>query len=75
MSNKNIDSEKIQKKLDSHTAIMTLCKDLVEQKNKDNKRLFIALIISLCVNVAIIGAFLWYESLWDYATTTTTETT
>lgn len=33
------------------------------------------LALSLLINMAIVGAFLWYESQWEYETTTTTTTT
>lgn len=43
-------------------AVIEICKDLLEHKKRDTKILFVALIISLCMNLAIVGAFLWYES-------------
>ena len=56
-------------------AVIEICKDLLEHKKRDTKILFIALVISLCMNLAIVGAFLWYESGWEYTdiVTTTTE--
>lgn len=30
--------------------------------------------MSIAVNIIIVGAFLWYESQWEYETTTTTTT-
>ena len=60
--------------LDQSLAIIQLCRDLLEYKKRDTKILFIALIISLLTNLAIVAAFLWYESGWDYTDTTTTTT-
>lgn len=31
--------------------------------------MFIALIVSILVNLAIVGGFLWYESQWEYTET------
>lgn len=36
--------------------------------------MFIVLIISLIINACIVARFLYYESLWEYETTTTTVT-
>ncbi len=60
--------------LDQSLAVIQLCRDLLEHKKRDTKILFIALIISLLTNLAIVAAFLWYESGWDYTDTTTTTT-
>ena len=60
--------------LDQYLAVIELCKDLLEHKKRDTKILFIALIFSLCLNAAIVGAFLWYESGWEYSDTVTTTT-
>lgn len=55
-------------------AVIEICKDLLEHKKRDTKILFVSLIISLCMNLAIVGAFLWYESKWEYSDTVTTTT-
>ena len=55
-------------------AVIEICKDLLEHKKRDTKLLFISLILSLCVNLIIVGAFLWYESNWEYTDTTTVQT-
>lgn len=55
-------------------AAIEICKDLLEHKKRDTKILFVSLIISLCMNFAIVGAFLWYESGWEYSDTVTTTT-
>ena len=31
--------------------------------------MFIALIVSILVNLAIVGGFLWYKSQWEYTET------
>ena len=52
--NKNSDE------LNQSFAVIEICKDLLEHKKRDTKILFVTLIISLCMNLAIVGAFLWY---------------
>ena len=66
------DYNKEPTELDQALAIIQICKDLLEHKKRDTKLLFIALMVSLVMNLAIVGAFLWYESGWDYTDTTTT---
>lgn len=68
------DYNSVSEELTQYQAIIQLCKDLLEHKKRDTKLLFIALITSLCVNLAIVGAFLWYESKWEYSDTATTTT-
>ena len=63
-------SEDLQQSL----AVIEICKDLLEHKKRDTKLLFISLIVSLCINLIIVGAFLWYESNWEYTDTTTIQT-
>lgn len=48
--------------LNQSFAVIEICKDLLEHKKRDTKILFVTLIISLCMNLAIVGAFLWYGS-------------
>lgn len=43
--------------------------NLLKQQRETNKRMFIALIVSILVNLAIVGGFLWYESQWEYTET------
>lgn len=45
--------------------------ELLKTRAKENKRLWIALVISILINLFIVGGFLWYESQWEYTTTTT----
>ena len=61
--------------LNQSFAVIEICKDLLEHKKRDTKILFVTLIISLCMNLAIVGAFLWYGSSGECsdAVTTTTE--
>ena len=70
MQNYNSKSDELNQSL----AVIEICKDLLEHKKRDTKILFVALISSLCINLAIVGAFLWYESKWEYSDTTTTTT-
>lgn len=69
----------LKKSLDQTEALVQICKDMVDQKKRETRLLFIALIISIITNIIIIGSFLWYESNWDYKTSqvdsTTTTTT
>jgi len=61
--------------LDQSIALNKIVMQLLKTKAKESKRLWIALITSILVNLAIVGGFLWYESQWEYTTTTTTEVT
>lgn len=60
--------------LDQSIALNKITMKLLHDRAADCKRLCIALVISILVNLSIVGGFLWYGSQWDY-TTTTTETT
>lgn len=61
--------------LDQSVALNKIVMQLLKTKAQENKRLWVALVISILVNLCIVGGFLWYESQWEYATTTTTEVT
>lgn len=61
--------------LDQSVALNKIVIRLLKTKAQENKRLWIALILSILVNLFIVGGFLWYESQWEYTTTTTTEVT
>lgn len=61
--------------LDQSIALNRIVMNLLKTKAQENKRLWIALVISILVNLAIVGGFLWYESQWEYFTETTTEVT
>ena len=60
-----------QDALDQSVALNKIVMQLLHTRAQECKRLWIALIISICVNLAIVGGFLWYESQWEYTTTTT----
>lgn len=57
--------------LDQSIALNRIIMNLLNTKAQENKRLWIALILSILVNLAIVGGFLWYESQWEYFTETT----
>ena len=59
--------------LDQSVALNRIVVNLLKTKAEENKRLWIALVLSILVNLAIVGGFLWYESQWEYTTTTTTD--
>lgn len=61
--------------LDQSIALNKIVMNLLKTKAQENRRLWIALVISILVNLAIVGGFLWYESQWDYFAETTTEVT
>lgn len=65
----------LETELDQTEALVQICKDMVDQKKRETKLLFVALIISIITNIVIFGAFLWYESGWDYKTTQTDSVT
>lgn len=60
--------------LDQSIALNKITMKLLHDRAADCKRLWIALVISILVNLALVGGFLWYESEWDYTTETTTIT-
>ena len=68
------DYSKKSEELSQSFAVIKICKDLLEHKKRDTRILFVSLIVSLCMNFAIVGAFLWYESGWEYSDTVTTTT-
>ena len=68
------DYSKKSDELSQSFAVIEICKDLLEHKKRDTKILFVSLIISLCMNFAIVGAFLWHESGREYSDTVTTTT-
>ena len=56
-------------------AMIDIVKDLLDATKKQLKAIYILLAISLLCNLAIVGAFLWYESQFEYEVTTETVTT
>lgn len=59
--------------LDQSVALNRIVIQLLKTKAQETKRLWVALVISILMNLCIVGGFLWYESQWEYTTTTTTE--
>lgn len=59
--------------LDQSVALNKIVMQLLHTRAQECKRLWVALVISILVNLVIVGGFLWYESQWEYTTTTTTE--
>lgn len=57
--------------LNQSVALNRIVMQLLKTKAQENKRLWIALVISILVNLCTVGGFLWYESQWEYTTTTT----
>lgn len=55
--------------LNQSLALNKVIINLLKQQRETNKRMFIALIVSILVNLAIVGGFLWYESPWEYTET------
>ena len=71
----NIDVESIKSEeeaLDQSMAVNRIAMQLLKDRAQDCKRLWIALIVSILVNLCSIGGFLWYESQWEYETVTET---
>lgn len=46
--------------LDQSVALNKIVMQLLKTKAQENKRMWIALVISLVVNLLIVGGFLWY---------------
>lgn len=57
--------------LDQSVALNRIVMQLLKTKAQETKRLWVALVISILMNLFIVGGFLWYESQWEYTTTTT----
>lgn len=55
--------------LNQSLALNKVIINLLKQQRETNKRMFIALIVSILVNLAIVGGFLWYKSQWEYTET------
>lgn len=67
--------EKEQDTLSQVAVVARIMNDVSSQYEKYFKRMWILLIASIVANFLIVGAFLWYESQWEYETTTTTTQT
>lgn len=68
---KELDSLKDSDAFDQSIALNKIVMQLLKTRAQECKRLWIALIISIIINLATIIGFLWYESQWEYTTTTT----
>jgi hypothetical protein len=60
--------------IDQSMALNRITMQLLHDRAKDCKRLWIALVVSILVNFVTVAGFLWYESQWEYTTTETTIT-
>lgn len=46
--------------LDQSIALNRIIMQLLKTKAQENKRLWIALVVSILINLCIVGGFLWY---------------
>lgn len=70
----NIKDLKETQSLDQSIALNRITLQLLKDRADDCRRLWIALIISILVNLVTISGVLWYESQWDRTETVTTIT-
>jgi len=82
VDNKETNKDKLTKELENENDTMKqsvmvarILADVSQQYERYFKRMWIVLIASIIANLIIVGAFLWYESQWEYETTTTTTQT
>lgn len=71
---KDIDLNEIRTEndaLDQSIALGKIVMQVLEHQRENNRRLFIALVISLVINLLIVAGFLWYELQWEYTATVT----
>lgn len=61
--------------LDQSIALNRIVMTMLQHQKESNKRMFIALLVSLVINVVIFCGFLYYESQWEYTTTEQVTTT
>lgn len=61
--------------LDQSIALNRITMALLTEQKQSNKRMFIALVLSLIFNVLIVAGFLFYNSLYDYTNEVEKETT
>lgn len=54
-------------------ALMAIMRDMLEHKKREARYLFIALIAVIVMNLATVGAFLYYEAHMTTTVTTTTQ--
>lgn len=72
--NENLKNLREEGSLDESIALNRITMQLLKDRAADCKRLWIALVISILVNLVLVGGFLWYESQWEKAETVTTIT-
>ena len=60
--------------LEQYSALTHIVWDLCEAKKKESRLFLVALLVSLFINVLIVGMFIWYELQWEYQETITTVT-
>ncbi len=65
----------LERSMDQSIALNKITLQLLKDRAEDCKRLWVALVISILVNLAIVGFFLIRESQWEYETTTAETTT
>ena len=58
--------------MNEQEAINYVTSELLAQQKQHSKHLFIALLISIIANIAIVSGFLIYESQWEYSVEETT---
>ncbi len=61
--------------LDQSLALSKITMGLLHDRAADCRRLWIALIISIALNLCTVIGFLWYESQWERSETITTTVT
>lgn len=59
------DVQKVQSKVEE-IENQSLAMEILKEQRKSNKRLFIALVVVLCMWFATIGGFLYYINTTDY---------
>lgn len=72
-----MDTKKLvdEQTFEESTALNKITLDLLEQKKKENFRLWIVILALILVNLVEVGLFFWYESQFEVTDTATTETT
>lgn len=62
------------KDIEEYKALSQLLIDLVSHQKIVLRACFVIIVLSILMNLAIVGVFLWRESQWEYTSTTTTTT-
>lgn len=61
--------------LDQSLALNKITLTLLQDNTKNYRRVWMALIVSILVNLLLVYGFLWYESQWELTSTETTTIT